>query len=326
MADATTATMGVLETLAVAGLMGMLGQGARAIVGLKSMIDQANREGVDSKDVFTAARLLVSLMIGFIAGLAAAFIIGLKQVSAATTSDFQVLLGLAAAGYAGTDAIEGFLQNYLTGKSAPSLSPKAEAASASGSPQSATTDALGARLETVSDQMDTLNAALVEAAARTASGVPGTSYPAWALERDVKLARKDYWPHIVAGSRDFNIPISVIAAIGSKESQWGLALRPVGPAGAGDWTPRDPSKWDRECPPTISAGAEASCRSTGIRTNLPGPATGAMHKPTFTMAASCSLKRSASSRVAGATLRPPSAMACRPTTGCRGPIRLMQTM
>src|SRR5215813_9570125 len=60
----------VLVDILLAGLMGMLGQGVRAIIGLKTMVDDANAQGVSSADLFRAARLLVSLMIGFIAGIA----------------------------------------------------------------------------------------------------------------------------------------------------------------------------------------------------------------------------------------------------------------
>ena len=105
----------VLLDLLLAGLMGMLGQGARVIVGLKTMNDYAVTSGVDREDLFRAARLLVSLMIGFIAGLGAAFAIGLNKIGAVTETNFQVLFGLAAAGYVGVDAIEGFLAGYLPG-------------------------------------------------------------------------------------------------------------------------------------------------------------------------------------------------------------------
>jgi putative chitinase len=105
-----------LKALLLAGLMGMVGQGARAIVGLKSMTDQAAAQGLDQNDLFRAARLLVSLMIGFVSGVAAAFLLGIDKVVAVTAANNQVLLGLAAAGYAGTDAIEGFISRYLPGQ------------------------------------------------------------------------------------------------------------------------------------------------------------------------------------------------------------------
>ena len=106
----------VLLALLLAGTMGMIGQGARAIVGLKTLSDTASSPNATNADVFNAARLLVSLMIGFIAGVGSAFLIGLDKVEAADAANTQVLFGLAGAGYVGVDAIEGFLAKYLPGK------------------------------------------------------------------------------------------------------------------------------------------------------------------------------------------------------------------
>jgi hypothetical protein len=57
----------VLSNLLLCGLMGLVGQGARAAVGLKS--NAANPPSQQSE--FSAAYLLFSLMIGFIAGVLA---------------------------------------------------------------------------------------------------------------------------------------------------------------------------------------------------------------------------------------------------------------
>jgi len=92
--------------------MGVLGQGSRAVAGLKSMSDDAKILGVQPSDLFQAARLFVSLAIGFLVGLAAALI---YLMSSPTSSpDWHILLGFAAAGYAGTDFIEAFTSRYLT--------------------------------------------------------------------------------------------------------------------------------------------------------------------------------------------------------------------
>jgi hypothetical protein len=63
------------------------------------------------------------------------------------------------------------------------------------------------------------------------------------LKRDVNLGRTKYLQYITEGAQTHELPMAVILAIGSKESQWGLALRPQGPTGTGDFTPRDPAKW-----------------------------------------------------------------------------------
>jgi hypothetical protein len=43
---------------------------------------------------------------------------------------------------------------------------------------------------------------------------------------------------INAGAQRIGVPSVVIAGIGSRESRWGLANRPTGPAGTGDFAPR----------------------------------------------------------------------------------------
>lgn len=92
--------------------MGFLGQGARAVAGLKSMSDDAKSIGVSSSDLFQAARLFISLAIGVLVGLAAALIYLINYPSG--SPDSGILLGFAAAGYAGTDFLEAFISRYLT--------------------------------------------------------------------------------------------------------------------------------------------------------------------------------------------------------------------
>jgi len=76
------------------------------------MTDDAKSSGVSPADLFQAARLLISLAIGFLVGLAAALIYIMSNPSDAAP-DWHVLLGFAAAGYAGTDFLEGFISKYL---------------------------------------------------------------------------------------------------------------------------------------------------------------------------------------------------------------------
>lgn len=100
-----------LVILVEGALMGLLGQGSRAVAGLKSMSDDAQSLGVSSNDLFQAGRLFVSLIIGFLVGLAAALIYLMSGPSG--PPDWHVLLGFAAAGYAGTDFLEAFISRYL---------------------------------------------------------------------------------------------------------------------------------------------------------------------------------------------------------------------
>jgi hypothetical protein len=103
----------VLELLVLGALMGMLGQGARAVVGLKTMTDYANAQGVGANDLFEAGRLITSMLIGTLVGLASALVYYIGGGSA-TDLTWHVLVGWAGAAYAGTDALEGFISQYMS--------------------------------------------------------------------------------------------------------------------------------------------------------------------------------------------------------------------
>lgn len=101
--DVTTAVLYVV----LGAILGAVGQGTRAIVGIKKRSDQAAVKNEEMKEWFDLNRLLFSLVIGAIAGsFAAVFLVG-------TEVDQECLLGLIAAGYAGTDFIEGVIETRL---------------------------------------------------------------------------------------------------------------------------------------------------------------------------------------------------------------------
>jgi hypothetical protein len=110
MSDPFTATE-LLGVLTVSGLLGMVGQGARAVAGLKKMSDAAEATEVSSADLFRASRLVISLIIGFIAGVAAALMLGIDKLLKFDAGNVQLLLGIAAAGYVGADFVEAFAKN-----------------------------------------------------------------------------------------------------------------------------------------------------------------------------------------------------------------------
>lgn len=99
-----------LIVLTLGGFLGMVGQGARAIVGLKKESDSAAAAGQNLADRFRASTLVVSLMIGFVAGVLA--MVGLVAAGkiAVASVDGQTVATLLGAGYAGADFIEGFMQ------------------------------------------------------------------------------------------------------------------------------------------------------------------------------------------------------------------------
>jgi putative chitinase len=102
----------VLQALVISAIMGMIGQGIRAVVGLKSAATLAAQSGSQQSE-FDAAYFFLSLMIGAVAGIIAGFGLGLKVLLDTLASDQKVLLALAASGYAGADFIENAMTTFL---------------------------------------------------------------------------------------------------------------------------------------------------------------------------------------------------------------------
>ena len=121
----------VLSALVLAGLLGMIGQAVRAIVGLKKMNDDALSGGVSANDLFIASRLVTSEIIGFVVGVVTAFSLDINQL--VTVTSLQFLLGIVAAGYAGTDIIEGFARR-LGGIGGGATAPGAGSSGTAGAP------------------------------------------------------------------------------------------------------------------------------------------------------------------------------------------------
>jgi predicted chitinase len=142
----------VLLVLLLCGLMGLIGQGVRAVVGLKSGGNQASP---NEQSEFNAAYLAFSLMLGAIAGVLAGLVIGPQKFNA---NDIETLLGVAASGYAGADFIENTYSIFFTvpgGQQAP----KASSATAS------TVD-----VQTIAAHLSNLNAAVSSLAVAVSRG------------------------------------------------------------------------------------------------------------------------------------------------------------
>jgi hypothetical protein len=98
-----------IQLIVLGGLLGAAGQGARVIIGLKKVADEAAAKGESSDDRIVASRLVISLAIGFVAGVVAAVLAGvdLSKIS------LQQVLALAGAGYVGADFIEGAMSRFV---------------------------------------------------------------------------------------------------------------------------------------------------------------------------------------------------------------------
>ncbi|MCP1714510.1 hypothetical protein J2T58_000350 [Methanocalculus alkaliphilus] len=107
--DVSLALMYVL----LGAVLGAVGQGTRAIVGIKKASDEAAEKGQEMKDWFNLSYLIFSLILGSIAGVLAA--VGLLGSEITR----ELLFGLIIAGYAGADFIEGFAERFIPKTGAP---------------------------------------------------------------------------------------------------------------------------------------------------------------------------------------------------------------
>jgi hypothetical protein len=88
--------------IGLGAICGLIGQALRVLVGLHKVSNQ------EPKPEFDPIRLVMSLLMGIVAGSLAAVATVLKPI----VSPEQVM-ALIAAGYAGADFIEGFVGKYL---------------------------------------------------------------------------------------------------------------------------------------------------------------------------------------------------------------------
>lgn len=104
----------LLLSLILGGLLGMIGQSIRVVVGLKKTYDISIQNNQTLKENFEGRQLLLSLLIGFVAsslGMIAS--LNFEDLKASTLLNKSQILQLIAIGYAGTDFIEGFVKKYL---------------------------------------------------------------------------------------------------------------------------------------------------------------------------------------------------------------------
>lgn len=100
--------MDVFETttfIALGAFLGLAGQAARVVVGIKKKYDKSSNNG--KQEWFNTQQLAVSLLIGSIAGTLGAITLIGEEITK------QTLLTLIAFGYAGADFIEGFMKKKL---------------------------------------------------------------------------------------------------------------------------------------------------------------------------------------------------------------------
>ena len=93
------------------GLLGILGQGIRIIVGLKKLNDEASAESVSFGSKFQTGRLGLSLLMFFPAG--ALPMTAFSPPPASPNPPTDLITPVVGAATAATDFIEGFIHKYL---------------------------------------------------------------------------------------------------------------------------------------------------------------------------------------------------------------------
>jgi hypothetical protein len=103
-----------LQILSLGALAGAIGQGGRTAIGIKKLNDAATGD-ISVGDLIVISRMVVSFLIGTVAGALASYtmIIDIAHVSS------QQIFALVAAGYAGTDVIEGLINRSTGSADAP---------------------------------------------------------------------------------------------------------------------------------------------------------------------------------------------------------------
>ena len=110
-----------INIIVLGALLGAAGQGARGIVGWKKISDEAQQLQTHPSKIFRPSRMVVSIVVGAVAGMLAAVSLiddpVAYQKNLSPDQFKQFVLVLVGIGYAGTDFIEGFVRNRYAGAS-----------------------------------------------------------------------------------------------------------------------------------------------------------------------------------------------------------------
>ena len=191
----------MLIALTIGGLLGILGQVSRAIAGFKTMNDWADAAGNSAQDLFVLNRLVISLIIGGAAGIAA--VVGLRPEQVVFTP--EVILGIAAAGYVGADFIEAFANRVSLASAQPSRAIDTTQPKATNEPPVVSSQIAQLRSD-ITDLRDVVQKASVPAAAIAAD----------ALSVVTPAVVKMMFPDTPLGSITRNLP-AVMAGMGWAE-------------------------------------------------------------------------------------------------------------
>jgi hypothetical protein len=112
-----------LTFLLLGALFGLVGQGLRVVVGMKKISDTAADRGTSFSAEFKSSVLITSLIVGACMGALSFLAIsdpqGFEAAAQAPDKAKQLVFSVIAAGYAGTDFVEGLVKRYLPGTKSP---------------------------------------------------------------------------------------------------------------------------------------------------------------------------------------------------------------
>lgn len=226
----------VLSALLLFGLLGLLGQGIRAVVGLKNA-GSLNSATPSQQSVFSAAYLLVSLMIGFIAGVLAGIALKFQNIAQIDANSWKELLGIIGSGYIGADFVENTMNLVIPGTTQSPPPPSQAQQPLLFIPPAASASDLSdvrAQISGMASQVNQIHTSLLVA------HPPAPSTPQVADWTNNMAIALSYRNAIAQASQTYSIPPSLICAIAWRESGWGQSklMKPKGPGGTGDWAPR----------------------------------------------------------------------------------------
>ena len=204
----TVDSSSVLVTLLLCGLMGLLGQGVRAAIGLKKSLGAPQGQATQQA-TFNAAYFGLSLIIGFVAGVLAGLVIGLQKLLKIDLTNMKLLLGIAVSGYAGADFIENSLSIVI-----PNANPQPAAPTTPATPdQDTALRTLGAHTQSLNNSVLALTS-VVNALPSVTSTIP--SFAA-ALHSTAPGVNTQVWVSaLTSGFSQFGISTNkrIAAAIG----------------------------------------------------------------------------------------------------------------
>lgn len=103
-----------VQVLTLGALLGASGQIVRAMAGLKKLNDDVSRKGQSFADAFSPSCMVVSILIGAVAGMLGVISLGINPNNEIGSDKVIAVLGI---GYAGADFIEAFMAQNMPGKS-----------------------------------------------------------------------------------------------------------------------------------------------------------------------------------------------------------------